>query len=183
MTKRPRPLLFSHMKKSEDYVTVGRLRGPHGLKGEMELTVLTDFPERFQPGAKFILWPPLPQCSELVVDAARQKGRGMIVKFAGIDDRRGAEEISGRELLISAFELTPLPENAYWHHDLLGLRVYTAEGEEIGVITEILSGAANDIYVVENERKYLIPAIGDVVKEIDLKAGRMVIEPLPGLLE
>lgn len=171
------------MSKDEDFVVVGRLGKPHGLKGEIELYVLTDFPDRFQPGANFFIRPPLPENNEIKIDAVRKKQPKLIIKINGIDDRLRAESLKGRELVIPQSETVLLPEDAYWHYQLIGLKVITVDGRELGIINEIISSVANDIYVVGNGTEYLIPATGEVIKEINLADKEMIINPLPGLLD
>lgn len=166
-----------------DFVTVGCLGKPHGIKGELELVILTDFPERFYSGAAFLIRSPLTDTQRVTIGNVKKKGGKLIIKLEGVDAREQAEAISGWQLVIPAEEVARLPEDTYWHHDLIGLNVFTMGGRKLGAIREVMSGAANDVYVVRDGKEYLIPAIGEVIKEIDLKNRRMTIEPIPGLLE
>ena len=168
---------------TKDYIVVGHIHKPHGIKGESEVIILTDFPERFQKNSSFILQPPLRAMATVTVGGVRSKRDRLIIKFNEIDSRNEAAELTGRALVVSVEELKDLPPGSYWQHQLMGLEVVTRAGVSLGVIKEIISTAANDIYVVKNGNKYLIPAIADVVKEVDIEGGKMVIEPLPGLLD
>ena len=171
------------MIEPSDQISVGRISKPHGLRGEVEVVPLTDFPQRFQAGEKFIINPPLPDMEELTIETTRNKNKKLVVSFFGISDRTAAENACGRDLMISAEDLADLPADVFFHHDLIGLMVETVEGRKLGEIKEVMTGTANDIYVVGGDHEYLIPAIGDVIEKIDIEAGKMTIRPLPGLLE
>lgn len=170
------------MNELNDFIEVGLVNKAHGIKGELEVIVQTDFPERFQKNSKLILQPPLEWMDTVTVSAVRNKRDRLIVKFNGIDNRDQAEELIGRHLVVPETELADLPPGSYWQFQLIGLEVVTNSGTRLGVIREIITTAANDVYVVKNGQEYMIPAIADVIKDVDLKAGKMVIEPLPGLL-
>jgi 16S rRNA processing protein RimM len=117
------------------------------------------------------------------IESARwQKGMAYL-RLSGIDDREAAAELGGRLLSIPESELEPLPEGQYYRFQLIGLSVVSRDGEELGRVTEVLSTGANDVYVVRGERgELLLPATDEVVREIDLETGRMLIDVLPGLL-
>jgi 16S rRNA processing protein RimM len=105
--------------------------------------------------------------------------------FEGYHDRTAAESLRGALIEIEESDLPALPQGEHYIHDLVGLEVYTAAGERLGVLAEVLSTGANDVYLVrrEGKRDALIPAIPDVVLSVDLEAMRVTIEPMPGLLE
>lgn len=166
-----------------DYLIVGRVNHPHGLKGEVEVSLLTDFPSRFTSGRSFRLIPPLPRRQKVEVLEAKKRGNKLIVKFNNIDTRDEAESLVGKELVISEKEAISLPSDTYWQHQIIGLKVITTEGEFLGKITAIIRSTSNDVYVVKGVREYLIPAIKDIVKDVNLQKKEMIIQPLPGLLE
>jgi len=94
-----------------------------------------------------------------------------------------AQRLRGQTIEIHHSQLKPLPEGQYYHFQLIGLEVWTTPGELLGSITEILATASNDIYIVHGVKgEIFIPAIEDVVKSINLNEGRMIIEPIEGLL-
>lgn len=164
-------------------VAVARLIGPHGLRGEVEAKILGDSPERITPGRRFCLSPETTGSRELVVEGVRSKKDRLLLKFAGIEDRDAAASIRGLLLTVPLSELPTLEENKYYHFDLIGLRVVTADGGELGTVEEIIETGANDVYVVRGAGKeVLIPAIKSVVVDIDLARGRMTVEPMPGLI-
>jgi 16S rRNA processing protein RimM len=107
-----------------------------------------------------------------------------VVKLATIDSVEDAEKLRGQDLTIPRSELYPLPQGQYYTFQIIGLKVVTTEGELLGHITEIMTTGSNDVYIVEGKRgEILIPAIEDVVKSIDLKKGKVVIEAIKGLLD
>jgi 16S rRNA processing protein RimM len=157
-------------------VTVGRIGAPHGIRGELKVEPLTDFPERFEPNSRLYLGD-----SMLVVQASRWRGRSVYVKFRGIDDRNAAAGLTGRELRVpQPRQLTEA--DVYYQHDIVGLEVESEGGERIGRIEQIFSTGPNDVYVVRGESgELLLPAIDDVIKQVDLPGKRIVVELLPGL--
>lgn len=170
------------MRMRPKYLIVGETHRPHGLAGEIAVSALTDFPDRFKEGAVLYLNPPIPAIEKLVIEGITKTPRGYLIKFAGVS-REGAEAIGKRSLVVPAEEAAPLPEGDIWVHDIIGLEVYTIDGEFLGSIRDVLRTGSNDVYLVRNGREYLIPAIADVVKEISLEDNKMLIEPIPGLLE
>ena len=100
-----------------------------------------------------------------------------------IDTANYAQKLQGHLVEVHHSQLYPLPEEQYYHFQLIGREVWTTKGEQLGSITEILSTESNDIYVVNGARgEILIPAIEDIVKSIDLDKGRIIIEAIAGLL-
>jgi 16S rRNA processing protein RimM len=158
---------------------VGRILAPWGIRGEVKVQVLTDFPERFAP-RKVVYLNTIP----LEIERCRPHKQHMVVKLATIDSVEAAEKLRGQDLTIPSSELYPLPAGQYYTFQLIGLKVVTTRGQTLGRITDIMSTASNDVYIVEGKRgEILIPAIEDVVKSIDLKKGKMVIEEIEGLLD
>lgn len=154
----------------ETAVTVGRINGVHGIRGEIKVEPLTDFPQRFQPGSR--LWV---DGVPYDVERGRWQGRSVILKLRGVNTRNQAEAFPGQELRVP--EAAPLPDaDVYYVHDLIGLRVEDAGGEALGRLSDVFSTGSNDVYVVRGERgELLLPALDDVVKQIDVKAGRIVV--------
>lgn len=154
---------------------------PHGLKGEVWVDLNTDFPERLPE------WPALEIVGEGGASRARIEyikgvvGGRCIIKLEGVEDRDQAEAIRGRIIRVERPGIPPAPEGAYYDFQIIGLSVVTTDGRDLGRVTEILRTGANDVY--ETESGALIPAVAHVVTEIDLEQGRIVIEPMEGLLD
>jgi 16S rRNA processing protein RimM len=163
------------------YLAVGRIVGLHGIRGEVKVELLTDFPERFKAGAKLYLGSES-EARPIQVEGARPHQGMMLVKFAGVTDRDAAEELRQALLLIPEDEAMPLADDENYAHDLIGLQVETQEGRVLGRLTEILYTSANDVYVVRGPAgELLIPALRQVVLTVDLAAGRMVVTLPEGL--
>ena len=143
----------------------------------MKVGILTDFPQRFE-GLKEVYI----KGQAWQVEGARLQGRSAILKLAGCEDRTAVEGMRGQLVEVPVEEAVLLGEGEYYHYQILGLQVWTSQGELLGRVREILSAPSNDIYVVSHDGKeLLLPAIEEVVLEVDLEGGRMVVELLPGL--
>ncbi len=164
------------------YLAVGRVLRPHGIRGELRVEILTDYPERVSQLPCLYVGEgrrPYP-----VAGVRFHKG-AMLLSLEGCDDRNAAEALRGEYLYVALEDAVPLEEGEYYLHQLEGMEVFTEDGEALGTIVEVLSiPGANDVYVVHGLRgEVLIPAIREVVKTLDIESSRMVIRPLPGLLE
>jgi 16S rRNA processing protein RimM len=172
-----------------EWVTRATIRAAHGIRGYVRATLATDFPERLLAAKQVQLRRPSGAVETWAVERAEPYKQGILLKLAGIDDRTAAEGLAGCELVAPAAELPPLAAGEYYWHQLMGLRVVTEDGQEVGVIDDILRTGSNDVYVTAREVRGrrregpLIPAIADVVARVDLDQRTMVIRPLPGLLE
>lgn len=167
------------------YLVVGRVLRPHGIRGELRVGIITDYPERLKQHACFYLAPP--DSPEAVrrhpVEKLRQHGEVLLLKLSGCNDRSAADELRGMLVQIPIEEAVPLEEGEYYHSQLVGVRVKTESGELLGHVVEVLETGANDVYVVRGPRgDVLLPAVDDVVLELDLEARRMVVHLLPGTL-
>lgn len=176
----------------DEYVAVGEVVGPQGRVGEVRVNPLTDHPERFAKGLRLFKARPkqaLESETLEVVDAWEHRPF-VILKFDGIESIDAAERLRGYHLYVPIDEVFPLPDGSYYVFQLIGLSVVGEDDQEIGTLVEVITGPANDVYVVESGesgdgrgKRYLIPATKEIVKQIDLSSSRMVIAPLPGLLE
>ena len=167
------------MKPSEpEFITIGKIIAPWGIKGKLKVNVITDFPQRFTPSSKiYINRQPM-----TITSTEWHKGKA-IIKLNTVDSIEEAQRLRGQPVEIHHSQVYPLPEGQYYHFQLIGLEVWTTQGELLGTVTEILTAESNDNYVVHGAKgEILIPAIEDVIKSIDLDKGRMVIEPIEGLL-
>jgi 16S rRNA processing protein RimM len=168
------------MSLSEREIVIGKIVAPFGLRGEVKMLTLTEFPERFAVGREVMAKQSDGELKALRITESKPYKDGMILAFVDISNRVAAEELRGVQLVISEDELGSLSEGSYYLFQLLGLTVVADDGRELGVIEDVLQGGANDVYVTDGG--LLIPAIRDVVKSVDLEGRRMVIWPMPGLL-
>ncbi len=167
------------MKSSEpEFITIGQILAPWGIKGKLKVKAVTDFPQRFAPPSKVYV-----NQQPMTIDRAEWHKGNAIIKFNAIDSIDAAQKLKGQPIEIHRSQLKPLPEGQYYHFQLIGLEVWTTQGELLGTVTEILTAESNDNYVVRGTRgEILIPAIEDIVKSVDLDEERIVIEPIEGLL-
>ena len=164
---------------AESFLVVGRVIAPHGVRGEVKVEVQTDFPQRFQPGAELWLEG---ETDPVHVLSARPQRDFMLVLFDGTPSRDEAELLRGRDLLVPRSQAIALPEGEYYSDELEGLLVRTTGGEELGVLVDVWWTAANEVYVVEGKwGEILLPAVAEVVQEVDLQNRQMVVKLLPGL--
>ena len=159
-------------------MAVGRILGPWGLRGELKVQPLTDFPERFEPGCSLYV-----DGVAYAVERCRWHRGKAYIRLSGIDSATAAEALRQRFLEVPEEELKPLSEGEYYQFQIVGLDVRTTEGQPLGKVTQILSTASNDVFVVRGEGgELLIPALEDVIKAIDLDGGWMEVELVEGLL-
>jgi 16S rRNA processing protein RimM len=153
------------------------VRAARGIRGELTVAALTDFPQRFQPGAT--VWA---SGASYTVRRARAHRRALLLELEGIDTRDQAETLRGLLLEVPVKELPPLAEDQYYRFQILGMDVVDREDRPLGRVEEVLETGANDVYIVRGpDGELLLPAIDAVVKEVDVAAKRMVVELLEGL--
>jgi 16S rRNA processing protein RimM len=161
------------------YIAIGRVERPWGIKGEVKVKILTDFPERFSLLKRVYLGD---EAIPFALEGFRlHKGRALL-KLKGCDDRSSAEKLRGKLVQIPIEEAMPLGEDEYYVHQIVGLIVWTKDGELLGRVKEVLFTGSNEVYVVEgDDKEILIPAIEEVVVEVDIEGGRMIVNLMEGL--
>jgi 16S rRNA processing protein RimM len=168
----------SSQEPREGFIAVGRVLRPWGLRGDLKVESLTDFPERFDPGS--LLW--LAE-RERTVEQSRSQSGALYVKFAGISDATDAERYRGLLIEVPEAALPPLDADEFYHHQLVGLRAVTSGGEDLGTVGEVLATGGNAVLVVSGSRgEVLLPFIDDVVRSVDVAAGSITVELLDGLI-
>jgi 16S rRNA processing protein RimM len=172
------------------HLVVGFLNRPHGIEGEISVTPLTDHPESvFAPGVVLSLGhaqsdEPDPDLPPMRVEAVRPHRNGLLIRFGGVDDRTQADLLSGRYLFRSIDELEPLAEGEIFHHQLLGMSVVTVEGREVGRVSQVYELHPAELLEVEgSEGHVMVPFTREIVVEVDVDEGRLVIDPPEGLLD
>jgi 16S rRNA processing protein RimM len=119
----------------------------------------------------------------MTIEDAEWQGGKLVIKLNAINSAKEAQKFQGKTIEIPQSLVQPLPEGQYYHFQLIGLEVWTTQGELLGKISEILTTPSNDAYLIRNLKgEILVPAIDDVVKSVDLEKGQMIIEPIEGLL-
>ncbi|PTL39646.1 ribosome maturation factor RimM [Alkalicoccus saliphilus] len=172
-----------------DWFNVGEIVNTHGIRGEVRVISRTDFPERrYRKGMELTVFsaeqPPKP----VTVSGWRKHKQFDLLTFEGFNNVNDAEPLKGGMLKIhsSKLEEDELLEGEFYYHEIIGLEVYTEADQKLGVVKEILTPGANDVWIVKPDaggKDILIPYINEVVKTINLEEGRIVITPMEGLLD
>ena len=169
----------------EKLYTVGKIINTHGIRGDVKVLRVSDFEERFDIGNTLFLVTGNKVVTELIIDGHRIHKGFDLVHFKGLDNINDVEHYKGSSLKITESQLSDLEENEYYYHEIIGCEVFTSDGVSLGMVKEILSPGANDVWVVKQQKgkDILIPYIEDVVVEINIELKRIVIEPMEGLID
>ena len=162
------------------YLTVGFLRRPHGLQGEIIMDLHTDFPERMKNGRKLLVGD---AHQPMTLTSVRPHQSGLLVKFKGIETPDDAGKYRNQWVFIKAQDAPPLPDGQIYQHELFGFKVMDENDAVLGELVEILETGANDVYVVRNESgaELLLPAIPSVILDLDIDRRSMRVHLLEGL--
>jgi 16S rRNA processing protein RimM len=164
------------------FLAVGKVRRPHGVSGDVLVEIYTDFPERLLPKA-------LVYAGEnhlpLTISRQRSHNDGVLLAFDGFSTPEQVGRFRNQILYIKSTQAEELPEGEFYFHQLLGLSVLDENGETLGEVTEILETGANEVYVVTNDagHELLLPAIAEVILDVNLASRSMKVHLLPGLLD
>lgn len=163
------------------YLSVGFLRRPHGVRGEIIMDLHTDFPERMKKGRRLFVGE---DYKPVTLTSVRPYKTGMLVKFENIDTPEEAGMFRNQWVYVLAKDV-PLPEGQHYKHELLGLRVVDEDGKPLGELVEILETGANDVYVVAGDtgKEILLPAIPSVILDLDFERGILKVHLLDGLID
>ena len=167
-------------------VAVGEVLRPHGLTGEVKVRALTDRPdERFRALKACILWEPgIDRREACHIASCRFDGELLLVKVAGIDSPEAARRLAGRLLAVDRADVLLPPEGRFYPWQMEGARVETRDGREVGRFVGVEDGGAQDLWVIADRgRERLIPAVAEIVIEVNVAERRIVIDPPEGLLE
>lgn len=164
-----------------EFLVVGKLTHPHGVRGEILMLVWTDFPERLVPGVILYIGS---QRSPLELVSRRAHAKGLLVSFAGYGTRELVARLRNQLVHVKASDRPHLPPGEYYHHQLIGLSVVEETGIQLGQLEQILTTGANDVYLVRSSSgaEILLPAIESVILDIDIQQRQMRVRLLPGLL-
>jgi len=164
-----------------EYLEVGFVRRPHGVKGEVLMDIRTDFPERLKTGMTVFVGE---QYQPIVIASLRPHAKGLLIRFRGVKNPEEAGLYRNTSVFVPTVGLPDLPEGEYYHHQLLGLNVVTDDGRELGTLVDILETGANDVYTVQDSdgTEILLPAIPPVILDISLADRQMRVHLLDGLI-
>jgi 16S rRNA processing protein RimM len=166
-------------------ITIGRIIKPFGIRGEMKIEPMTDFPERFKKlGSVFLVSPLGRELAAEIRSARLDAGGSLYLLLSGYESPEKAKELNGWFIKVPQEQAVPLPEGSYYHFELIGMEVMSESGEKLGTISDIFETGSNDVYVMKRGRKEtFIPATKEIIKQVDRKRKRMVIHVMDGLLE
>jgi 16S rRNA processing protein RimM len=166
-------------------LVVGRIGRPHGIRGEVTVDVRTDDPgARFAPGSVLATDPA--DRGPLTVRRVHWHSGRLLVAFAGVDDRTAAEGLRGIMLVVDSTDLPPTGDpDEFYDHQLVGLAVVTVGGDDLGSVADVIHTAGQDLLVVQRAAggESLVPFVAEIVPEVDVRGGRVVVDPPPGLIE
>lgn len=164
-----------------EFLIVGRVVRPHGVRGDIAMKILTDYPERLVEIETVHVGP---DHTPYTIERVRNHKIGLLIKFEEIDDRDEAEALREHFVYVHRSNAIPLEEGEYYLYQLEGMRVVTEEGEELGRLTDYIVTGANDVYIISRPdgTELLIPAIPDVIREVDVASGTMTVRLLEGLM-
>jgi len=169
---------------ADDWVVIGQITKPFGIKGGLKIRPLTDDPGRFQRLPEAVLEAADGTRQTCTIAEARTDRESVILFCREIGTVEEVERFVGGTVRIPRSAMIPLPPGSYFQHDLVGLRVYLEDGRYLGEIREIWPTGGNDVLVVrDGERERLIPAVKAIVAEVDLTEKRMVLRYMEGLLD
>jgi 16S rRNA processing protein RimM len=166
-----------------EWVAVGEVVGTFGIHGELKVNPLTDFPERFERTETIYVGD---KRTPHTVEGAHLHKQQVLLRLRGIADATSAERLRGARLWIPTAEITPLPADQFYLHDVIGLRVFHVDGRELGVIADVLPTGGNDIFVVRalgSDTEVLLPAVKEFVKAVDLERGVVIVDPIAGIFD
>ncbi|MFT9496451.1 ribosome maturation factor RimM [Anaerosolibacter sp.] len=173
------------MNRLDKLLKVGQIVNTQGIKGEVRVYPLTDYKERFEE----LEWVYMDTDTEkkYFIEKVKYKSNLVILKFKGIDDINVAERFRDKYLTISKDNARALEEDTYLITDLIGLKVYTVEGEFIGTVKDVIQAAGNDVYEISSVntagKSILIPAVGEFIKNVNLENDTMTVKVIEGLIE
>jgi len=153
-------------------LVVGQVVAPFGIKGQVKVRPETDSPERFRLLTDVCLELPGGEQRMARIEGVRVTHKGVTLHFQGYRHREQASELRGAWVKIRPSMALPLPEGSHYVHQIIGLRVFTTEGRDLGEISEVIQSPASDVYVTA---QVMIPALRQVVKQIDLEGKRMIV--------
>jgi len=170
-----------------DYLKVGQIVNTFGIKGELKIYLHTDFPEeRFKKGSILLIGDEsTPNLFSVTVKNAKPYKNMYLILLDGLEDINKVEKYKGKFLWIKKEQQGELAEGEFYYHEIIGSKVLTTEGEELGVIKEILTPGANDVWVVKpnkGNKDILIPYVNSIVKNVNTVDKIVTIEVIEGLL-
>ncbi|WP_105615888.1 ribosome maturation factor RimM [Vallitalea okinawensis] len=165
-----------------EYFEIGKIVNTHGIKGAVKVMPITDEPKRFEL-LKKVTVKTRKETREYTISKIQYQKDVLIITFEEVKDMTTAEMLKTAIIYIPREEALPLEDDEYYISDIYGLKVITEEGQELGVVDDIIFTGANEVYKVKGEKELLIPAIKECIKEVNINEGFMKVELMKGLLD
>ena len=161
-------------------IEVGKITRAVGIKGEVSVYPYTDYIERFEELDSVFIGE-----KRYYIDSVRYQKNMAVIRFKDVNDRNAAEKLRDSILTIKREDLRELDEDEYFIFDLIGLEAVDTDGVHIGTVTDVLQNTAQDLYEIEDDagKKHLVPAVYEIVTDIDIENGKMVINKIEGLFD
>jgi 16S rRNA processing protein RimM len=177
MPQNTNPNAGSRSSSEPAFLVVGKLRRPHGVRGEIPLELYSELLELLDPEQTVYIGE---RHQPLTIEASRWKQDLLLLKFRSLDDRTAVEPLTNALVYVESDQLPSLEAGEYYYHQLIGLKIYDEAGDYLGILTEVLQTGANDVYLVTNEagEETLIPDTEEAVLEIDVDHSRMTVAKL-----
>ena len=168
----------------EQFLRVGVISSTHGIRGEVKVFPTTDDVKRFKK-LKNVILDTGREHLNLEVEGVKFFKQFVILKFKGIDNINDIEKYKGKDLLVDRANAVKLRKDEYFVVDLIGLEVFTDDGEKFGTMKDVLETGANDVYIIDslNHGEVLIPAIKECILDVNVKEGRMMVHLMEGLID
>lgn len=166
----------------KNYLELGQIVNVKGLQGEVKVNSYTEDPKRFET-LKEVWIKSKENMQKYEIEKVGYAKNQVILKFVGVNTIEEAEKLRNSYILVKREDLGELPEGVYYIADLIGLEVYTEKGEYLGIVDDIFDTGSNDVYVVKNDlgQSKLLPGIDEVIKEINLPEGKIIVNLIEGL--
>ena len=166
------------------YLEIGQIVNTFGIKGMVKVKPFTDDTKKRFDNLKKVYVQNKNERKEYEIEEVKYHKEMVLIKFKGIENPDDANLLRNCYLVVDRDEEEPLEEGTYYIVDMIGLEVYTDEGEKLGILDDVFNSGSSDIYVVKNElgKQILLPAIEDVIKNIDMEQKKMIVHLIPGLM-
>jgi 16S rRNA processing protein RimM len=167
----------------DDWVAVGEIVGTFGVHGELKVSPLTDFPERFERTSTVYVGK---ERTPFAVEGAHLHKQQVLLRLRGVTDPETGQRLRGARIWIPADQIMPLPSDQFYLHDVIGMRVRHVNGTELGTIEDVMQTGGNDVFVVRvpgSGAEVLLPAVKEFIKSVGVAERVVVVDPIPGLFD
>lgn len=173
---------MSREADSEDLFLVGKVAGPHGIKGAIKAFPITDYPEERFSENSVLLLEVNDKLTEVHVLSSKKSGKFYLINLKGFNSRNDVEPIKNSSFFVKRSQLKKLSENQFWIEDIINCWVYF-DGKKLGKIEEVITGSANDSYSVKGDKEFIIPATKEAIESIDTDKKVIIIKDMSKVVE